>query len=93
MIPEEVIGLINEEGRIPTNLAGTFSDGLYEKARKPLLFRRTSGNATVSLFKGGHDVIYNAGLLWLSEQRDDKRVSFQGLLPVREASAGTGTKE
>jgi hypothetical protein len=34
-----------------------------------VLFERASVEATVVIFDGGHDVVYNAGFLWLRQQR------------------------
>jgi dipeptidyl aminopeptidase/acylaminoacyl peptidase len=42
---------------------------IYKRAGHPLVYERTSGNTTLVLFEGGHDIVYNAGLLWLSRQR------------------------
>lgn len=41
----------------------------FEKAGTSVILMRSSGNATLILFDGGHDLIYNAGLLWLAKQR------------------------
>jgi dipeptidyl aminopeptidase/acylaminoacyl peptidase len=44
-------------------------DEVYSRAGHPKIYERTSANSTLVLFEGGHDIVYNAGLLWLSEQR------------------------
>jgi hypothetical protein len=36
---------------------------------KPPLFRRTSGKARVTIFKGGHEIIFEAALKWLAKQK------------------------
>ena len=36
------------------------------------LFRRTSGNARVTIFQGGHNILPEAGLMWLEKQRKGK---------------------
>ncbi len=54
----------------------SLSDGLkgyeennrfFDEAELPVIFKRKSGNATIVLFDGGHDIVYNAGFHWLSE--------------------------
>ena len=42
-------------------------DELY--GEKKVLFRRQSGNARVTLFEGGHEIIPEAALTWLSQQQ------------------------
>ncbi len=70
-IAESDIAAVDTSGSIPKHLAGPYEDALYSDARKPLLFRRTSGNVTLNLFRGGHDVLFKPGLQWLSEQKRD----------------------
>jgi predicted esterase len=71
-ISEEAIEYINAKGKLPADLVSNHTDPLYQEAGKPLLFRRTSENVTVSLFRGGHDVLYDAGLQWLSLQSKEE---------------------
>ncbi len=73
-ISDEDIRYIDSMKRIPDKLAGgrEYSDERYRDAGKPLLFRKTSGNAIVSLFQGRHDVLYNAGLQWLNQQSEEQ---------------------
>lgn len=59
---------IAEQRALPAELDGAFEDSRYEEAGRPLLLRRSSGQATLHLYRGRHDVIYNAGLLWLADQ-------------------------
>jgi pimeloyl-ACP methyl ester carboxylesterase len=61
------IAAIAEERRVPA-AAAPGADPLYERAHTPVLFARESDGVSVRVFKGRHDVIYNAGLLWLSRQ-------------------------
>lgn len=70
-INREDIEYIDRTRKLPKRLSGRYDDEFYRKAGKPLLFRKTSGNATVSLFKGGHDMLYNVALYWLSGQATD----------------------
>jgi len=67
-ISEQDIEYINSRGKIPSHLTNECFDKLYEEAESPLIFRKTSANVTISLFDGKHDVLYNAGLQWLSRQ-------------------------
>jgi dienelactone hydrolase len=55
--------------RIPQHLGFSGSRPHYERAGAKVLFERSSLAATVVIFQGGHDVVYNAGLSWLGEQR------------------------
>jgi hypothetical protein len=50
---------------VPENLSNEIEDDpLYKD--KPVLFRRTSENARVTIFDGGHEIIYNAACEWLA---------------------------
>lgn len=71
-ISENDINYIASRGRLPEHMAGNYVDPLYREAGKSLLFRRTSANVTISLFGGGHDVLYKAGLQWLSQQSSEQ---------------------
>jgi dipeptidyl aminopeptidase/acylaminoacyl peptidase len=66
---ERDIEYITSRREIPPHLAGDYSDPLYEDAGIDLLFERKSANATLKIFDSRHDMIYNAGLEWLSRQR------------------------
>jgi len=66
--PEE-IKHIEEKEELPEYMKGKYRDLFYEKAGVTLLYERKSSNAVIKIFDGTHDVIYNAGLFWLSEQR------------------------
>lgn len=39
---------------------------------KPVVFRQVSGNARITLFEGGHEILYSPGLNWLAAQRKGK---------------------
>ncbi|WP_170229518.1 alpha/beta hydrolase family protein [Polyangium fumosum] len=68
-VPVEDIGRITKTRSIPETLGAPEARPLYEAAKAKVVFERTSERATVVVFQGGHDVIYNAGLSWLSSQR------------------------
>ena len=75
--PEDRVGdedllQISRTRRIPGHLGGESGSAparLFTQARAEALFARTSERATVVVFQGGHDVIYNAGLAWLADKR------------------------
>ncbi|MCE5272184.1 prolyl oligopeptidase family serine peptidase [bacterium] len=50
---------------LPPELTGQAEpDSLY--AEKTVLFRRSAGPARVTLFEGGHEIVYRAALAWLA---------------------------
>ena len=53
--------------RLPEGLLTAGEDPLF-KTKQPL-FRRTSGNARLTLFDGGHEIIHRAALNWLALQK------------------------
>jgi dienelactone hydrolase len=63
------IRYVASKKRLPPGLAGSHSEPLYADVGHRVIFSRTSGNATVTIFNGRHDLLYNAGLFWLSRQR------------------------
>jgi predicted esterase len=68
-ISEQDIEFISTHQALPPLLSGTYTDPLYDDADIELVFERKSVDVTLKIFDGKHDVIYNAGLVWLSEQR------------------------
>ncbi len=56
-----------ERAEVPAHLKKKLIDPSYGK--KTPLFRRTSGKARVTLFDGGHEIVYQAALTWLAKQR------------------------
>jgi dienelactone hydrolase len=66
-IPAATIDLMVRERRVPPEFRHQGSDPLY--ATHPILMRRTSGNTRLTVFDGGHDILYEAGLTWLEAQR------------------------
>ncbi len=65
-VSERRIREMVENAAVPAALAATESDPRYGDQR--VLFRRSSGNARVTLFDGGHEIIMKAALEWLAEQ-------------------------
>jgi hypothetical protein len=66
-ISPNVISRMSAKPKMPDDLMQTIDDPLQR--RKPVLFRKTSGNARVTIFQGGHEIIYEAALAWLEQQR------------------------
>ncbi len=61
---------LDETGTLPERLKGQGEENrFFEEAELPVVFRRTSGNGTIYLFDGGHDIVYNAGFQWLAGQK------------------------
>lgn len=52
---------------VPPGLAGAQRNLVYQ--HKPILFRRQSNRARLTIFDGGHEAFYEAGLEWLAQQR------------------------
>jgi alpha-beta hydrolase superfamily lysophospholipase len=66
-ISEEDIKFFTEKATVPPHLKRALSDTAYGK--KAPLFRKNSGSARVTIFDGGHEIIYEAALTWLAEQK------------------------
>ena len=62
----EEIKYFTEKAKVPTALVREIKDPSYGK--KAPLFRRTSGSATVTIFKGGHELVASAALSWLEAE-------------------------
>jgi len=74
-VSAEAIDFMVRERKIPAELAAeTQADPERQKA---VLFRRTSGNARVTVFEGGHESESSAGVLWLSRQRQGRPADFR----------------
>lgn len=69
MIEESDIATITKDERIPGHLKSeSTGDMAAEKRAKPVLFRRSAGKARLSIFDGGHDSDFAAGMAWLATQ-------------------------
>jgi pimeloyl-ACP methyl ester carboxylesterase len=55
-----------EKVEVPPGLKQELSDPAF--GEKVPLFRRVSGKARVTIFNGGHEIIHEAALTWLSKQ-------------------------
>lgn len=54
---------------IPAEFSNNINDSEY--GEKIPLFRKVSGNTRVTIFKGGHEIVYLAALKWLGNQKKD----------------------
>jgi len=66
-ISEEDIKYFVEKAQVPPHLKERLTDPAY--GGNIPLFRRTSGNARITIFDGGHEIVYKAALAWLAKQK------------------------
>lgn len=69
-ISEEDIRFMVEKVEVPEHLKQNISDPTYGEKRP--LFRRTSGNVTVTVFQGIHELVPNAALSWFEKIQKSK---------------------
>ena len=87
-VSAEAIDFMVRERKIPAKLAAeTQAD---PERQKGVLFRRSSGNARVTVFEGGHESESSAGVLWLSRQRKGQPADFS--LGANPSQAGAATE-
>ncbi|MDG5816952.1 prolyl oligopeptidase family serine peptidase [Chitinispirillales bacterium ANBcel5] len=63
------IEYVNEHLQLPQHLRKDLFSEIFDDAGYTLLYQRSSSNVVLQIYDGNHDVIYNAGLSWLSRQR------------------------
>lgn len=68
-ISDEDVESISKEHRLPDGFVLSDGDPLFEEAGVELLHERASAKAVLKIYRGRHDVLYNAGLSWLSAQK------------------------
>ena len=66
-LPEAEIAQYYASQQRPAGWAVPEPDVLY--GERAVLFRKVSGNTRVTLFEGGHEILYTPGLNWLAAQR------------------------
>jgi dienelactone hydrolase len=66
-LSEEQIRYFINARKVPPSLPAAQRDLAY--GHKPVLFRRQSNRVRLTIFDGGHEAIYDAGLNWLAQQR------------------------
>lgn len=69
-LSEKEIAFFRTEAKVPANLVELLSDPSY--GEKQPLFRRKSGNATVTIFDGDHELVSSAAIDWISSQHARK---------------------
>ena len=70
-ISEEDIRFFVEKRKVPPKLQADLSDPTYGKKRP--LFRRESGNAPVTIFDGGHELVAPAAMAWIQQVHHEKK--------------------
>ena len=73
--PED-IAFITAEQKIPEKFGVPEPDPAF--AKNPVLFRRTSGKVRISVFEGGHDILFETGLEWLARQKRGTAPDWSG---------------
>jgi acetyl esterase/lipase len=67
-LSEEDIKYFVEHAQVPPHLNDpSLSDISY--GEKAPLFRRQSGNVRITIFNGGHEMLYTTALIWLEQQQ------------------------
>lgn len=66
-VRDEQIRIFVEQERVPDELVAAVDDPDY--GERQVLFRRQSNRVRITIFEGGHEIIYEPALHWLSKQR------------------------
>ena len=66
-IAPEDVDSITKEQKIPEKFGVPEADPAFGK--NPVLFRRQSNLARITIFEGGHDILFDTGLEWLARQK------------------------
>jgi esterase/lipase len=80
-ISKDDIRYFVEQAEVPEHFKMTITDPSY--GEKYALFRRTSGNATITIFNGGHEFISDAAISWIEAIHNTKKHN--------KSDAGNGT--
>ncbi|SKA97177.1 Prolyl oligopeptidase family protein [Prosthecobacter debontii] len=62
---------------LPLKKPGMSAELAHQPVSKPVLFRKVSGNARITLFDGGHEILYAPALNWLALQRKGQAAVWQ----------------
>jgi len=73
-IAENLIEQFYKTRKLPEQLPAAAADPLYGKKRP--IFRKTSGNTRVTIFDGDHEIIHEAALNWLAQQRKSRPATW-----------------
>ncbi len=79
-LEESAIRRYYDEQKLPVGWAMPAGDALYSS--HPVLFRNQQGNARVTLFEGGHEILYTPALNWLAQQRQGQPAVWKVENPV-----------
>ena len=71
-LSQEDIQFFTEKEAVPPRLISDISDPSYGKHQP--LFRRESGNAMVTIFEGGHELVASAAIAWIQQRSSELRV-------------------
>ncbi|MHC4394737.1 MAG: alpha/beta hydrolase family protein [Planctomycetota bacterium] len=74
-ISEKDINYFVEKAQVPPHLKKPLTDSAY--GDKAVLFRKSSGNARITIFDGGHEIIYKAALNWLTKQKKNTGINIK----------------
>ncbi len=66
-LSKEDIDYFVKEAKVPPHLRSNYYDPYY--GDKKVLWRRQSGNVRITIFKGGHEIVYNAAFHWLEKEK------------------------
>ncbi len=74
-LDDEFIKSFYDNQKLPPGTKAAGIDPLYGK--KKVIFRKVSNNTRVTIFQGGHEIIHNAALNWLAQQRKSKPAEWK----------------
>jgi dipeptidyl aminopeptidase/acylaminoacyl peptidase len=69
-ISDKDIAYFVKKRKVPSNLQAALPDRSY--GEKQPLFTRKSGNATVTIFDGGHELVATAAIAWIQKVHNEK---------------------
>jgi dipeptidyl aminopeptidase/acylaminoacyl peptidase len=70
-LTEDEIKYFVDKHRPPPQLKQDIVDPSYGKKRP--VFRRTSGNVTITIFSGNHEIVPEAAMAWFQKLREEKK--------------------
>ena len=70
-ISDKDIAYFVKKRKVPPNLQATLQDRSH--GEKQPLFTRKSGNATVTIFNGGHQLVATAAIAWIQKVHNEKK--------------------
>lgn len=75
-VSEDAVDFIERTQTVPSHLAYSGEEDAFYGEKGNIHFRRKSDNVQLTLFEGGHDGNYAAGLFFLSRQRKGSPADF-----------------